>query len=185
MDQGVRTLSKDIFRKVDVIAGHEFELAYYESAVQLFNHYTTGIQMVFHRSLSDSKSSQVSRTLLSILAVLSNLVVLMVSTSPSTSKSYSPFNNPLVTVPNAPITIDMIVTCMFYSFFNSLAKSRYLSLLFTFCQFYSVVCQDSKVDNFASSLLFVCWLLLGLVFLLLLLLWLLLLFTPWKFSTSV
>ena len=40
---------------------------------------------------------------------------------PSTS---SPFSNPLVTVPNAPITIGIIVTCMF----NSLARSRYLSL---------------------------------------------------------
>ena len=37
------------------------------------------------------------------------------------------FNNPLVTVPNAPITIGTIVTFMFHSFFNSLARSRYLS----------------------------------------------------------
>ena len=52
----------------------------------------------------------------------------MVSTRPPTSKSSSPFSNPLVTVPNAPITIGIIVTCMFHSFFNSLARSRYLSL---------------------------------------------------------
>ena len=51
----------------------------------------------------------------------------MVSTRPPTSKSSSPFSNPLVTVPNAPITIGMIITCMFHSFFNSLASSRYLS----------------------------------------------------------
>ena len=51
----------------------------------------------------------------------------MVSTRPPTSKSSSPFSNPLVTVPNAPITIGIIVTCQFHSFFNSLAKSRYLS----------------------------------------------------------
>ena len=74
----------------------------------------------------------------------------MVSTRPPTFKSSSPFSNPLVTVPNAPITIGIIVTCMFQSFFNSLARSRYLS----FFQFYSVVSRDSKVDNFASSLLF-------------------------------
>ena len=43
--------------------------------------------MVFHWSLSDSKSPQVSRTLLSILAVLNNAVVWMVSTRPPTSKS--------------------------------------------------------------------------------------------------
>ena len=81
--------------------------------------------MVFHWSLSDSKSPQVSRTLLSILVVLNNAVVWMVSTRPPNSKSSSPFSNPLVTVPNAPITIVIIVTCMFHSFFNSL--SRYLS----------------------------------------------------------
>ena len=83
--------------------------------------------MVFHWSLSDSKSPQVSRTLLSILAVLNNAVIWMVSTCPPTSKSSSPFSNPLVTVPNAPITIGVIVTCMFHSFFNSLVRSRYLS----------------------------------------------------------
>ena len=73
--------------------------------------------MVFHWSLSDSKSPQVSRTLLSILAFLNNVVVWMVSTRPPTSKSSSPFNNPLVTVPKAPITIGIIVTFMFHIFF--------------------------------------------------------------------
>ena len=89
--------------------------------------------MVFHWSVSDSKSPQVSRTRLSILAVLSNAVVWIVS-----SKSSRPFNNPLVVVPNALITIGTIVTFMFHSFFNSLARSRYLSFFslsfrFIFC----------------------------------------------------
>ena len=84
--------------------------------------------MVFHWRLSDSKSPQVSRTLFSILAVFSNVVVWMVSTRPPTSKSSSPFNNPWVTVPKAPITMCIIVTFMFHRFFNSLARSRYLSL---------------------------------------------------------
>ena len=84
--------------------------------------------MVFHRILSDSKSPQVSRTLLSILAVFNRAVVWMVSTRPPTSKSSRPLNNPLVTVPKAPITIGIIVTFTFHSFFNSLARSRYLSL---------------------------------------------------------
>ena len=53
--------------------------------------------------------------------------VWIVSTRPPTSKSSRPFNNPLVIVPNAPITIDTIITYMFHSFFNSLARSRYLS----------------------------------------------------------
>ena len=60
---------------------------------------------------------QVSRTRLSILAVLSNAVVWIISTHPPTSKSSKPFNNPLVTMPNAPITVGTIVTFMFHSFF--------------------------------------------------------------------
>ena len=83
--------------------------------------------MVFHWSLRDIKFSQVSRTLLSILAILNNAVVWMVSSRPPTSKSSRPFNNHLVTVQKAPITISIIVTFMFHSFFNSLARSRYLS----------------------------------------------------------
>ena len=79
--------------------------------------------MIIHRRLSDSKSPQVSRILLSILAVFNNGVVWMVTTS----KSSRPFNNPLVTVPEVPITIGIIVTFMFHCFFNSLARSRYLS----------------------------------------------------------
>ena len=91
--------------------------------------------MVFHWSLSNRKSPQVSRTRLRILAVLSNAVVWIVSTRPLTSKSSRPFNNPLVIVPNAPIAIGTIVTFMFHSFFNSLAWSRYsyfFSLSFRF-----------------------------------------------------
>ena len=80
--------------------------------------------MVFHWSLSDSKSPQVSRTLFSILFVV---VVWMVFIHPPISKSSSPFNDPLVTVPKASITIDIIVTFMFHSFSNSQARSRYLS----------------------------------------------------------
>ena len=82
---------------------------------------------VFHRSLSDSKS-QVFRTLLRILAYFNNAVVWMVFTRPLISKSSDSCTNPSVTVPSAPITIGIIVTFMFHSiFFNSLARSRYLS----------------------------------------------------------
>ena len=108
--------------------------------------------MVFHWSLRDSRSPEVSRTLLSILAVLNDAVVWMVSTRPPNSDSSSLFSNPLVTVPNAPITIGIIVTCMFHSFFQFPSKVEVLILLFTFFQFYSVVSRDSKVDYFASSL---------------------------------
>ena len=104
--------------------------------------------MVFHWILSNSKSPQVSRTRLRILAVLSSAVVWIVSTRPPTSKSSRPFNNPLVIVPKAPITIGTIVTFMFHSLFNSLASFEVLIFLFIFLQIYSVVRRDSKVDNF-------------------------------------
>ena len=66
------------------------------------------------------------RTLISILAILKNSVVWMVSNRPSTSKPSSPFNNSLVIVPKAPTMIIIIVTFTFYIFLNSLARSRYL-----------------------------------------------------------
>ena len=110
--------------------------------------------MVVHWRLSDSMSPQVSRTLLSILAVFNNAVVWMVSTPLPTSKSSRPFNNPLVTVPKVPITIGITVTFMFHGFFQFSSKLELLICLFTFFQFYSVVIRDSKMDNFADFLLF-------------------------------
>ena len=82
---------------------------------------------VFYLSLSDSKSPEVSRTLLSVLANLNNAEVCMVSTRPLISKSGSPFIDPLVTVLRAPIKIGINVTFMFRSFFISLVRSKYLS----------------------------------------------------------
>ena len=101
--------------------------------------------MVFHWGLSDRKSSQVSRTLLSILAVLNNAFVCIVSIRPSTSKSSSPFSNLLVTVPKAPITIGTIVNFIFHSFFQFSSKVEVLILLLTFFQFYSVRLGDPCV----------------------------------------
>ena len=119
-----------------------------------YYHYYS-IKMVFHRRLSDSKSPQVSRTLLSILAVFNNAVVWIVSTRPQIFKSSRPFNNPLVTVPKAPITIGIIVTFMFHNFFQFSSKVKVLISLFIFFQFYSGVSRDSKVDNSADFLSFV------------------------------
>ena len=87
--------------------------------------------MVFHWSLSDSKSPQVSRTLLGILAGLNNALVRMISTRPLIFKSSSPFNNPLVTLPNAPITSGVIVTFMF-QFFHFPSKVQVLIFFFHF-----------------------------------------------------
>ena len=118
--------------------------------------------MVFHWRLSDSKSPQVSRTRLSIIAVFNNAVVWMISTPPPTSKSSWLFNYALVTVPDAPITIGIIVTCMFHSFFNSLARSRYLSFLSHSFSF--ILWSFRTAKSTILQVLFFCWLLLGLVF---------------------
>ena len=108
--------------------------------------------MVFHWSLNNSKSLLVPRTLLSILSVLNKAVVWIVSTLPPTS---NPFNNLLVTVLKASITIGIIVTFMFYSFFNSLARSRYLSffsLSFNFIQW-----STGTVKSAILQVLFFCF----------------------------
>ena len=118
-------------------------------------------------SLSDNKSPQVSRTFLGILAVPNNDVVWMVSTCPPTSKSSSPFNNHLVTVPEAPITIGIIIIFTFLSFFNSLAKSRYLSFFshsFSFIQWSVGTAKSTILQILPFCCCCCCWLLLGLVF---------------------
>ena len=84
--------------------------------------------MGFPCSLSDSKSTKVSRTLLSIFSDLDNAVVWMVFPCPLISKSSSHFTSPLGIVPSTPITTGITVTFMFHSFFSSRARSIYLSL---------------------------------------------------------
>ena len=70
--------------------------------------------MVFHLSLRDSKSSQVTQTHLSILEEFNTAVVWVVSTCPLISKSSSLFIYPSVIVPRAPITLDIKVNFMFH-----------------------------------------------------------------------
>ena len=113
--------------------------------------------MVFRWSFSDSKSPLVSRTLLSNPPVLSNVVVWMVSTCPFISKSSSPFNKPLVTVPKAPITTGIIVTFMFHSFFNSLARSWYL-FFFSFSLNFSMWSAGTAKSTILQVLFCLCFL---------------------------
>ena len=119
------TYSNRLYIKTYSIYTSKVKYDYHDLLFESFSHQFK--LMVFHWSLNDSKSPPVSRTFLSILAILNNVAVWMVSTCSLTSNSSSPFNNPLVTVSNAPITIGIIVTFMFHSFFNSLVRLRYLS----------------------------------------------------------
>ena len=84
--------------------------------------------MIFHWSLSDSKSPEVSRSFFNILADLNNVVVWVASTRPLLSSSSSPLTKPLWTVPSALITTGINVTFMFHNCFSSLVRLKYLSL---------------------------------------------------------
>ena len=96
-----------------------------------------------HWSLSDSKSPQISWTLLSILDYLNNAVAWVVLTCPVTSKSSSSFTNLFRIIPSTPITTGITVTFMFHNFFSSLTRSWYLSL-FGFFWLYSAVYRGGK-----------------------------------------
>ena len=79
-------------------------------------------------SVSDSKSLQVFRTLLTILAKFDNTAVWVISTRRLILKSSNHFINHMSIVASAPITTGNTDTFMFQSFFSSLARLRYLSL---------------------------------------------------------
>ena len=82
--------------------------------------------VVFHGSLGDCKSLQVSRTLLSILADLNNAVVWMISTCFLNSKSSSLSTIPLGIVPMHHLLLLSASSCSIV--FSSLARSWDLSL---------------------------------------------------------
>ena len=90
--------------------------------------------MDVHWSLSN-KSPQVFRTLLSILADLSNAEFWTVYSRVVIFKSSSPCTNHLMTELRAPITIGIIVTFMFHSFCQFPSKVQVLIPLFGFFQF--------------------------------------------------
>ena len=111
--------------------------------------------MIYHWSLSDSKSPQVSRTLLSILVDVIDTLVWMVSAHSLISKSSTPRTNLSVTVSRAPVTICIIVTFKFHVFlffFQFPCKVQVLIYLFACFKFYFAVGRGSKVYNSACSL---------------------------------
>ena len=84
--------------------------------------------MVSYWWLSDSKSPQVSRSLLSILSELNNTVILMISTRPLISKPSSPFCNIWGSFQvNQLHLVSQLPLCSIV-FFKSLVRSLYSSL---------------------------------------------------------
>ena len=82
----------------------------------------------FHWSLSENKSPQISRTLLSILTDRNNAVVCIVSAFPIIFKSFSPFIIPFRIIPSAWISICPPPSCSVFCSFKG--RSRYLSRYF-------------------------------------------------------
>ena len=130
----MRLILKDVFWSVYILFG---SIVKCECLAQFpITHFLLSF-FFFHWRLSVRKTPQVSWALLSTLADLYYVAVWIVSTFPLFYKSSSPNINPLVTIPRTPITIDIIITFMLHSFFNSLARSRYLfffSLSFNFAK---------------------------------------------------
>ena len=87
--------------------------------------------MVFHWNLSDSKSPQVSRTLLSIFTDLSNVVVLIVS-GRLDFQLFQPLIKPLGIVLREPFTTGMTVMFVLHSFSSSLARFKKTSFSLAF-----------------------------------------------------
>ena len=108
--------------------------------------------VVFHQSLSDSKSPQVSRTHLSILADLRNSVIWTVSNRFVISKSSSPCTNPLVDCTKS--TNYSWYNGLFHvpQFFQFSSKVKVLIFLLAFFQLCSVVSRNIKVHHPANSL---------------------------------
>ena len=122
-------------------------LCYYFTPLEFL---TSALADGFHWSVNENKSPQVSRTLHSILADLNNAGVWIVCIQPLISKSSCPFYQTYQEHQRQLVNCDF----HFLGFFNSLARSRYLSFFSLFFQFPSAVRRDSKVHNSASSLFF-------------------------------
>ena len=110
--------------------------------------------------LSDNKSPQVTKILLSIQANLDTAVFWMASIFPKIANSSSLYSKPLGTIPSASPTTCTAVTlmfqfvcvCMCVCVFNSLARFKYLST-FSLSSFFSP-CSPPKWKNLMNGKLF-------------------------------
>ena len=103
--------------------------------------------MVFHWSLSVSKSPQISSQYFGRSKQWCCLDGLYTS---SNFHLFRPLSKPFRTIPSAQITIGITITLMFHSFLSSQASSKFLFSLSLI--FHSVVRWDSKVHNTVISL---------------------------------
>ena len=92
--------------------------------------------------MRDSKSLQVSRTLLSILADYENDIIRIVSILPLVSRSFGV----------APTTVVITITFMFHYFFTSLAKGPNICLPFGFLLF--LLCGSPGRQNSLNNFFF-------------------------------
>ena len=119
--------------------------------------------MVFNWSLSDSKSVQVSRTLLNILADFNDTVGWMISAHLPISSSSNSLTKSIGIVLSALITIGITVTFMCHSFFSYLASYKYLCL-FVFFLLSLCVSPGRQSPRFGRCFSFRVWLSQSLVF---------------------
>ena len=80
--------------------------------------------------------TEVSRTLLSILADLNNAVVWLVSTRPFISNSSNPCTNHLGTIPKVPTTISITITFIFHRLLLFTAMCLTLLTWYNFCKYF-------------------------------------------------
>ena len=109
---------------------------------------------IFNYNPTESKLPQFSRTFLCILAGFSSAMVWMVLIFLLISSSLSFVFRPLGIVLRALSTTGIGIIFMFHSFFSSLARSKYLSLLFSLHFHFMVHC-NSKFHELTNSFLVV------------------------------
>ena len=120
------------------------------------------VKLLFYSFDSFSLESSSLQNFLSILADPNNAVVSLVLTCSLIFKSSSSLTNRLRIVPSETTVIGITVTFMFHSFFSSLARFRYLSLLLSSFNF--TIWSTGTAKSAIQQVLFFCWLSLGLVF---------------------
>ena len=118
--------------------------------------------IIFHWSLSDSNSSNVSWTLLCILTDIKSSGVWMVTSCPLISQPSRHCINYLVTLPSSPITIGITDNFILHRFFSSLTIYRNL-YLFSLSFNFTRGSAKTETSNIRLVIFFFSWLSINLV----------------------